>query len=186
MASVVCVPRREPQPPSPPADDKDWTWVIDRPCPDCGYDASTVRRDDLPRRIVVEADAVRAALARPDATRRDRPDVWSVLEYGCHVRDACRVFGERLRLMLDEDDPLFPNWDQDETARTERYWTQSPAVVADELSVAAQQLAERFAAVSGGQWQRPGRRSNGSTFTVESLGRYLLHDLVHHVHDIRA
>ena len=28
-------------------------------------------------------------------------------------------------------------------------------------------------------------RSNGSEFTVESLGRYHLHDVVHHLHDVR-
>jgi hypothetical protein len=27
-------------------------------------------------------------------------------------------------------------------------------------------------------------RSNGSEFTVESLGRYHLHDVVHHLHDV--
>ena len=23
-------------------DDKDWTWVLERPCPECGFDAATV------------------------------------------------------------------------------------------------------------------------------------------------
>lgn len=173
-------------PDEPPADDKDWTWVIERPCPDCGYDPAGIERDLLPNHISAAADEMRAALARPDAGRRRLADVWSPLEYACHVRDACRIFGERLRLMLEEQDPVFPNWDQDETARSERYWTQSPTVVADELTAAAQQVAQRFAGVGEDQWQRPGRRSNGSTFTVESLGRYMLHDLVHHVHDIRT
>ena len=31
---------------------------------------------------------------------------------------------------------------------------------------------------------RPGRRSNGSVFTVETLGRYFLHDVLHHLHDV--
>ena len=34
------------------------------------------------------------------------------------------------------------------------------------------------------QWQRTGRRSNGSAFTVETLGRYHLHDVVHHLWDV--
>jgi hypothetical protein len=29
-------------------------------------------------------------------------------------------------------------------------------------------------------------RSNGDEFTVESLGRYHLHDVVHHLHDVGA
>jgi hypothetical protein len=34
--------------------------------------------------------------------------------------------------------------------------------------------------VNDGQRQRPGRRSNGSVFTVDTLGRYVAHD----VHDV--
>ena len=26
-------------------DDKDWTWVVQRPCPECGYDATSVTRE---------------------------------------------------------------------------------------------------------------------------------------------
>src|SRR6187551_2418321 len=35
------------------------------------------------------------------------PQVWSPLEYACHVRDVHRVFGERVQMMLAVDDPLF-------------------------------------------------------------------------------
>lgn len=173
------------EPARPAPDDKDWTWVIDRPCPECGYEPARVGRTDVARLIGAATDEVRDALARPNADRRPSEGIWSPLEYGCHVRDVCRVFGERLRLMLDEDDPLFPNWDQDETALVERYWTQSPPTIAVEIAAAARQVAARFAGLSGDQWNRPGRRSNGSIFTVESLGRYMVHDLVHHVHDIK-
>ena len=34
-------------------------------------------------------------------------------------------------------------------------------------------------------WQRRGLRSDGSEFTVETLGRYHLHDVVHHLYDVR-
>jgi hypothetical protein len=40
--------------------------------------------------------------------------------------------------------------------------------------------------VTGEQWARPGRRSNGSVFTIETLVQYFAHDLVHHAHDIGA
>jgi hypothetical protein len=86
--------------------------------------------------------------------------------------------------MLTEDDPLYPNWDQDETAVRDRYGEQDPAVVAWQLSEAAQTLAARFTAVSGDQWLRKGRRSDGATFTVETFARYFIHDPVHHLYDV--
>src|SRR5690606_19353737 len=108
------------------------------------------------------------------------------LEYACHVRDVFRIFDERLRQMLTEDAPTFANWDQDETAVAERYGEQDAAVVAVELAGAGAALRATLGGISGDQWQRPGLRSNGSRFTVESLGQYLAHDVVHHLHDVRA
>ena len=130
------------------------------------------------------AAAWQDVLAAPDVARRPRPDKWSPLEYGCHVRDVFRLFGYRLDLMLTQDDPLFPNWDQDEAAVAERYAGQEHAEVARELGEAAAALAGRFAAISGDQWLRSGRRSDGAVFTVETFGRYLIHDPVHHLYDV--
>ncbi len=86
--------------------------------------------------------------------------------------------------MLERDDPVFASWDQDETAVAERYGEQDPATVAAELAAEAEAIATRFEAVEGDQWERPGRRSDGSVFTVASFARYFVHDLLHHVHDV--
>ena len=113
------------------ADTKDWTWVLDRSCPECGFDASTLARERIgtaTRTAVgrLAADLVGDGLASDGLVgQRPQPETWSTLEYGCHTVD----------------------------------------VAVDE-------------------WARRGFRSNGSAFTVEPLGRYLIHDLVHHVWDI--
>ncbi|HET9141273.1 DinB family protein [Actinophytocola sp.] len=189
-------------------DTKDWTWVLRRPCPECGYDASTVRAADVPALLRENAATWRPVLtAGPDPRVRPAPQVWSPLEYACHVRDACRVFDERLRLMLTEDDPHYPNWDQDRAAVEDRYGEQDPATVATELLAAAEALATRFAGVTGDAWQRTGRRSDGAhftapprdpgaagfprsghpfLFTVDTFARYFLHDPVHHRYDVSA
>ncbi len=173
-------------PPAPAPDEKDWTWVLERPCPDCGFDGSQIARGDLADGIRQATLPWAAVLARQEVRERPSETVWSPLEYGCHVRDVCRLFDVRTRLILDEDDPGFADWDQDATALADRYWTQDPAVVATELAAASDTLVAKYAAVPADAWERPGRRSNGSRFTTASLGRYLLHDLVHHVWDVRA
>lgn len=158
--------------------------MLDRPCPECGFDAATVI--DVPARIRAAAAVLCAALADPGARDRPAPDVWSPLEYACHARDVCIIFGARLSSMRGTDDPQFLNWDQDETALAERYWEQEPARVAEELAVESDRLAADFASVRPDEWPRPGRRSNGSVFTVDTLSRYLLHDLEHHAHDVSS
>jgi hypothetical protein len=166
-------------------DTKDWTWVLGRRCPECGYDAGAVGRSDQPRLLRAAAASVsEVLLTRPDVRDRPATSVWSPLEYGCHVRDVFRRFDRRLEQMLTEDDPPFANWDQDATAVELRYGEQDPAVVAAEVERSAERVADRLAAVDGDQWDRPGRRSDGARFTVESLGRYLIHDAVHHVWDL--
>ena len=165
-------------------DTKDWTWVLQRPCPECGLNTSTFTRESIPLMVRGNATAWRIPLAAPDAARRSRADKWSPLEYGCHVRDVLKLYDYRLGLMLTQDNPLYPNWDQGETAVADRYDTQDPATVADEIHAAAAAVASRFESVSGEQWDRPGRRSDGAAFTVETFGRYFVHDPVHHLYDV--
>jgi hypothetical protein len=167
-------------------DTKDWTWVVERPCPECGLDAAKVPYDEIPGLIRANAASWEELLLRPGVAQRPSPDVWSPLEYACHVRDVFRIFDVRLTRMLTEDDPLFDNWDQDATAVEDRYADQVPTIVAADLVLAARVLADRFGGVPAGDRARPGRRSDGASFTVESFARYLLHDPVHHLHDVHG
>jgi hypothetical protein len=167
-------------------DTKNWTWVLERPCSDCGFDATAVEPDSVADAVRRNARNWAPLLAHPKVRVRPTPDQWSALEYACHVRDVFRLFDVRLRLMLDEVDARFANWDQDATAIAARYEEQDPGTVLVELERAAEELASRLGAVEGVQWQRTGTRSDGAQFTVASFSRYLLHDPVHHVADVEA
>lgn len=173
----------------PEPDTKDWTWVLERACPECGFVADAVEPTALGAGFQANAAGWRAVLSRPaeEVRRRPVPAVWSPLEYACHVRDVDELFADRVRAMLaaDPDEPArFANWDQDATALERDYAAAEPATVARELSAAAEAVAELYDGVRGEQWQRRGLRSNGSVFTVASLGVYQLHDVVHHLADV--
>jgi hypothetical protein len=166
-------------------DTKDWTWVLRRPCPECGFEAAAVDRAALGRLVRENVAAWQAVLARP-AGLGERPsgDRWSALEYAGHIEDVYLIMDGRLALMLAEDDPPFPNWDQDVTALERDYGAADPARLSAALGEAAATLADRYDRVADDEWGRAGLRSDGSTFTVESLGRYMLHDVVHHLDDV--
>lgn len=167
-------------------DTKDWTWVLEAPCAECGVVAAEIplaRVGSVLRAMVPVWEGV---LRRPDVAERPDDSTWSPLEYACHVRDVLRLYDHRLGLMLTEDGPRYPNWDQDETALADRYGEQDPAVVAAELAAAASQVAASFDAVSPEQWGRTGFRSDGAAFTVDTFARYFLHDPLHHLHDCGA
>lgn len=166
-------------------DTKDWTWVIDRPCAECGFDPAGVHAPDLPDLIHHNTRGWYDVLDRPDVATRPDDATWSALEYAAHVRDVHRLFGERIEAMLTHDGPGFANWDQDATAVAEDYGSQDPATVIVELVEAAADVAAAYDGVGDDQWHRTGQRSNGSRFTIETLGRYHLHDIVHHLWDVR-
>jgi hypothetical protein len=88
-------------------------------------------------------------------------------------------------MIKDEYYTKFSNWDQDETAVSERYGEQDPGTVGDELVAAAERLAASFAAVTPEEAGRTGTRRDGARFTVESFARYLIHDPVHPLWDVR-
>ncbi len=167
-------------------DTKDWTWVLERRCPDCGFDESNLHPSGVAPLLRANAAAWCEILSGDPAElrRRSRPDRWAPIEYACHVRDVFILFDQRLVLMLTGDDPLYANWDQDATAVAERYGEQVPSEVASQLAAAAERLAARFEGVEGADWERQGRRSDGAAFTVATFGRYMIHDPIHHLYDV--
>ncbi|QJU54483.1 DinB family protein [Herbiconiux sp. KACC 21604] len=167
-------------------DTKNWTWVLERECPECGFDSSATEASAVAGLIRENAAAWPAVLER--ASVRERPDdaTWSALEYGAHVRDVFRVSQKRFGLMLAEMDPEFADWDQDATAVEDRYAEQDPAVVGRQLLDEGEALAALLESVPADAWERRGFRSDGSAFTVDTLARYVIHDPVHHLHDVKG
>ncbi len=163
-------------------DDRDWTFVITEGCVECGF---------RPFDHKITGDRLRATipvwhnvLASPNASTRPSRSIWSAVEYGCHVRDVACLFRERLHLMLSQNNPEFDNWNQDKAAIQNDYFHQDPTLVIVELENEFNETANAFDYVRADQWRRPGRRSNGSVFTVATFAVYFIHDIEHHVYDV--
>ncbi len=177
-------------PVSPERDTKDWSWVLEKPCAECGFDPS-FDRSEIGAKIRANAATWRSLLGSGDIVVKRPPDgdpsspIWSALEYGAHVRDVYELFADRLGKMIKKDNPSFRDWDQNKAAVKGKYHEQDPDRVAYSLAVAAGAMADRFDKLSDDAWGRRGQRSDGTEFTIETFGRYLLHDAMHHVADAR-
>ena len=167
-------------------DTKDWTWVVERPCPEGGFEAAGLTPADVARRVGEALPRWDAVLLRGDVRVRPDEATWSPLEYGCHVRDVFELFTQRLGLMLAEDGARFADWDQDQTALEKDYPSADPEAVRTELAEQGAAARDAFAAVPKDAYGRRGLRSNGSEFTVVTLARYFLHDVEHHLHDVHG
>jgi hypothetical protein len=165
-------------------DDKDWTWVLRERCPDCGHAAGEVPYAEVAAGVRATAGRWRELLLQPGVAQRPQPDVWSPLEYGCHVRDVFGMGVYRISKMLFEDDPTFLSWDQDATAIEDRYGEQEPAVVAGQVVTAAESLACLLEGIRPDRFDRAGTRSDGARFTAGTFAQYVLHDPLHHEWDV--
>lgn len=166
-------------------DDKDWTVVLQRVCEQCAYDVRRISLDDAIAQLPVLVERYLQALARPDAQQRTDPARWSDQEYVAHVADMLLVMVQRLDLMLDQRDPVFPNWDQDQAAEAGDYNSLAASAVAERLREAATRYAAKLSSIEAPEQARRGLRSNGAAFTVETLNQYAWHDLVHHLWDLK-
>jgi hypothetical protein len=158
-------------------------------CEACGFAWETVADAEIAERIVAGADALAGILAAPDRdtlTERPEPDRWSALEYGAHVRDVMLHVRDRVVIALVEDDPEFKPLYRDERVDLGLYAADEPAVVAEELRMAARLFARTFAATSGAQRERPCQYAYPTvqTRTVRWMCQQVVHEVEHHLADV--
>lgn len=112
----------------------------DHACDVCALVYPQIRIDDAVNVIAGLPGAVREAVsAIPPGMRRARPgpDVWSVSEYVCHLRDVYVTFTIRLHRIRTEHRPALEPMFNDLRARRFRYNDCDLAATLDELAAAA-------------------------------------------------
>jgi S-DNA-T family DNA segregation ATPase FtsK/SpoIIIE len=117
---------------------------------------------------------------------RPAPEVWSPLEYACHVRDVLLVQRERVLLAQVEDQPEFVPMRRDERAVGARYNEQDPVTVLAAIPTAADDLAATLDGLDATGWARSGIYTypERAVRSIEWIGRHTLHELRHHQGDI--
>jgi hypothetical protein len=168
-----------------------WQWAraqTDR-CPQCGHHPAATERDSLGSQLKESAGSWRIFLTEADDARLRTvpgPGIFSPLQYGAHVRDILRVYGDRILIMLQEDDPVFPQFNPDEGV-WDSYNRLGREELASELDQHAQRLATIFDDLEPEQWSLTMIRDGGAdgvyTFTVAGLASYAVHEAHHHLLD---
>ena len=118
--------------------------------------------------------------------RRAHPDVWSALEYACHVRDVLLAQRERTFLALVEDCPSFAPIYRDERVGLARYAAEDPDRVATQIDIAIDLLNHVLVGLDAAGWQRQ-CVYNFPVPTVRNLlwlAQHTLHEGEHHLFDI--
>ena len=116
-----------------------------------------------------------ATLRRPEA-----PDKWSPIEVLQHLADAELVAGWRVRIILTQDNPALPGFDQDAFARDLRYRDIPLAEAMAQLAGVRNANLRLYRSLAPAELDRAGRHAERGTETVAHIIRMMAgHDLVH-------
>lgn len=163
----------------------DWQRVQYEPCPQCGFDSSSLLAPSLARALLLEATGWRRFLAdvADDRLRVSwRPGVWTPLQYAVHVRDMLTVFRSRMLSALSGADPLLPSFEPSPDIWIQ-YNEMPPPLVAAEINEATRSLIDVLSRYRGPAWSRPAHRDDGACFTVIGMARFAVHEAHHHLLD---
>ena len=166
---------------------------VDGYCEQCGfnYDTGTLQGTVtlLVRQSADCSMALTKAAAGPDPNvvrLRPEPDVWSAIEYACHVRDVLEVQRLRIAQCLAEERPVYAPMDRTGRVKQEKYENQDPM----EVAAALVRFAREFGAAARVlQPQELGKLGlyNYPVRAPRPLGwliRHTAHEIQHHRHDI--
>ena len=159
-------------------------------CPECGFDHDLARAIEAPASIVEGSMEFVELLREHGAEVRTRhsPEVWSPLEYACHLRDVFLVQRERVLLARRRDRPTMEPMGRDERVDHDGYADQEPPEVGRQLMDAALMLANVLTRLDDDDWERmvvfdnrtPPERS------LRWLALHTLHEVRHHLADARV
>jgi len=121
---------------------------------------------DTLRALPDQIEALVRGLDEEALRRRPGPDQWSIKEVCAHLRDSLEIDGERIRRMLEEDEPLISAYDQEALARGGDYQNASMPLVLTALRAFSGGNAYVLEGLSEEQWRRGGRHEERGPINV--------------------
>ena len=166
---------------------------VDGYCEQCGFNYDTGDLQSTVTTLIRQAADCSMSLTKaaagpdPDVVRlRPAPDVWSAIEYACHVRDVLEVQRHRIAQCLAEDRPVYAPMDRTGRVKELKYEDQDPMEVAAALMRFAREFGAAARVLTPPQLGRLGLY-NYPVRAPRTLGwviRHTAHEIQHHRHDI--
>jgi hypothetical protein len=141
-------------------------------------------------RIQASAAALRRAMAGVSAdrvARAPRPGEWSILETLTHLRDVVvHVQGLRIRRLLHESVPLFPDFDEESYRRVSLARGEAAADLLETIVAELEQVARLLRGLDDSAWSRQGRHPTLGAMSIEGLARQMGEHTEEHAAQIAA
>jgi hypothetical protein len=157
------------------------------PCPECGFDWESTS-EALIGALRSARPAFAEAVADRDMEglrRRPDPETWSAIEYVGHTADGVDWYDARISSVLERDLPQLTPRDWDSFTEERRYDLRPISELLDAVEAQCEGLATRLDGLDDDGWGRIGIGSDGDDRSVLVLARRAVHEVHHHLHDVR-
>jgi len=139
-------------------------------------------RDPMTLLAQAPSELAKAVAGLSDAGSRREPDGggWSVLQILCHLSDCEMVYGYRMRLIVADDRPAIPGFDQEAWAERLHYTSGTLADALADFTAQRAMTLRWLAPLSDNELARVGLHSERGEESVRHIMMLLAgHDLAH-------
>lgn len=158
-------------------------------CEECGFEYDLSEAATAARAIVrgVGELAVLLSGGTSDLRTRRHLQLWSPLEYACHLRDVLLVQRERVLAARRRDRPSLDPMGRDERVEHDGYAEQQPDDVARQLTDAAHLFANVLSRLGPEDWERTVMYNYPavSERSLRWVAVHTVHEVRHHLLDVR-
>jgi len=107
---------------------------------------------------------------------------WNTHQLAAHTRDVqIHVYGARVRRTVEEDQPVFPNFDND-AWNAEHYYTDEPIIkIMDEFLADVRQITPWLEGLPASAWSRLSRHEVHGEFTMQIWVERMLAHIEEHL-----
>ena len=116
-----------------------------------------------------------AALVRAPAD-----DEWTAFQTLCHLRDATLTYAARFRWIVFDDDPLMPDYDENNWVAASKDTPEDVRDILDQVAASRADLVRVLSRLEPAQWQRTGRHAVADSIVLEHYARHqVAHEEMH-------
>lgn len=131
----------------------------------------------LPERVATLLDG----RSEEELRRRPAPDAWSAKEIACHLRDASRIYHERLFLTATHERPFLPGYDEAELARGRSYQEAPGAEIVPALRTWREETVNLLTDLPADAWHRPAIHGELGVITLLQITAHMVEHEADHL-----
>jgi hypothetical protein len=121
-----------------------------------------------------------AAIPPDELTRAPARDEWSAFQTLCHVRDATLTYAARFRWIVFNNDPLMPDYDENNWVAACKDTPADIADILDQVAASRADLTRMLSRLEPEQWERTGRHEAAGPIVLEHYARHqVVHERMH-------